>query len=895
MDHPAKRGGGGGGAGKKTSRSNLSLTVFVRYSPPNPAVTRALLSERFSEYGPVKKCSVIRNQKQRGGGRAEAEEEEEEGGGSGGRGSRGYGFVRFASEEDAAEAAKGMDKAVLTLADGSKVRLRCEGAAKAADAAGRRGQDPRPPAVAKAGADSGHEDGAGRGNAAEEEELLMNKRKRTARVIVRNLAFSAGENHIRRAMEERFGGVVDVHLPSVPGSKDENGRKRGGRGTVVPRHRGFAFVTFENSVGAQKAVDEGGAVEIKGRPVAIDFSVSKMQHRRMAAEEKSGNDCNGNEGNGEEGGEEGHTGSDEASEDEDGGSGSGSSSDDDDGTTSSGAADSDSESDTEQKRAPRPENDPRRTLFVRNVPFDANRTDLFNAFRHQGRIESIYLVKDRDTGIGKGTAFVRYETEGGAKKALETAGSSVAAGSFVGGLDGEGDGIYLSGRRLLVNTAVDRDTAASLKVERDEDGKPLEKKMAKDKRNIYLAAEGKVAGGTEDEPGPWDELPETDRLKRQRAHSEKQSKLRSPLFFINPFRLSFRNLAKHVDESDLKKLAARGIQAGLEANLVTKEDVMAHWRASGDMTARDIVQKITDEEEAGTSIIPPYVESAGLKRHIPSVFIDRDFGGSGAAAEGRKSIPPSKGFGFAEFTHHAHALACLRELNNNPAYSAEYAAGGKKAVEMKKRMRKGVKKGTKSGIDLEAGGVNGGDFVGDDGKVRIPRLIVELTVENKAKANRQVEHREQQLANAKKQRTEMREKKRQKIQEDNENGGGSKRKKKGRGALQREKKRKLKGAGGVNTTPEPEEENRLKPRKISSDEEPAAKPEQAKIKKVKPPKKRKVDKDEAAFEKMVRSYKAAFSGSSSKQSTASGNGKADGGHANSTTNEDAVPKKRWFE
>ena len=81
---------------------------------------------------------------------------------------------------------------------------------------------------------------------------------------------------------------------------------------------------------------------------------------------------------------------------------------------------------------------------------------------------------------------------------------------------------------------------------------------------------------------------------------------------------------------------------------------MAHWRASGDMTARDIVQKITDEEEAGTSIIPPYVESAGLKRHIPSVFIGRDFGGSGAAAEGRKSIPPSKGFGFAEFTHHAH-------------------------------------------------------------------------------------------------------------------------------------------------------------------------------------------------------------------------------------------------
>jgi RNA recognition motif. (a.k.a. RRM, RBD, or RNP domain) len=27
---------------------------------------------------------------------------------------------------------------------------------------------------------------------------------------------------------------------------------------------------------------------------------------------------------------------------------------------------------------------------------------------------------------------------------------------------------------------------------------------------------------------------------------------------------------------------------------------------------------------------------------------------------------PSKGYGFVEFKHHAHALAALRELNNNP-------------------------------------------------------------------------------------------------------------------------------------------------------------------------------------------------------------------------------------
>ena len=36
----------------------------------------------------------------------------------------------------------------------------------------------------------------------------------------------------------------------------------------------------------------------------------------------------------------------------------------------------------------------------------------------------------------------------------------------------------------------------------------------------------------------------------------------------------------------------------------------------------------------------------------------------------------SKGYGFVEFEQHIHALAALRQLNNNPQYSAEFAAGG---------------------------------------------------------------------------------------------------------------------------------------------------------------------------------------------------------------------------
>ena len=63
----------------------------------------------------------------------------------------------------------------------------------------------------------------------------------------------------------------------------------------------------------------------------------------------------------------------------------------------------------------------------------------------------------------------------------------------------------------------------------------------------------------------------------------------------------------------------------------------------------------------------------------------------------------SKGFSFVEFTHHAFALACLRELNNNPAY-----------------------------VDFAASGSGGTAEIPIRGSSR-PRLIVEFAIENKRK------------------------------------------------------------------------------------------------------------------------------------------------------------------
>ena len=285
------------------------------------------------------------------------------------------------------------------------------------------------------------------------------------------------------------------------------------------------------------------------------------------------------------------------------------------------------------------------------------------------------------------------------------------------------------------------------------------------------------------------------------------------------------------------------------------------------MTTRDILEKIARSEKAG-GIIPPFDEKM-IKHYIPSVFIDRDFQATMKNADnskGTRLVAPSRGFGFAEFTHHAHAMACLRELNNNSAYAAEFVSGGKRAVEMKKQRLNKRKKPKKSKPDAAVDdGPSGADFVGDDGKVRIPRLIVEFTVENKAKARKQAENKAKQVENVQKQKLAAKE-----SSAADEEKKPKKKKMMGRGAQQRAKKRRMIEEGlldedgnTIEPMKQPKKQKTEAPEKV-----PESKPEEKK-KALKPPKKnKKVDKEEEKFEDMVRNYKETFSGESDKQADA---------------------------
>jgi nucleolar protein 4 len=716
---------------EKAKNKNASAdprTLFVKFFPPSASITRQHLSDHFSNYGPVNRCSVIRQKSKD----VKHDDENRD------RGSKGYGFVRFVNEEDAKAAAEAIrekssgskrKKGEIMKVDDIEYKIHAELAVDATSAGpgNKKKNDHIPERETTAEPTSVEE--------------TLTKRKRNARVIIRNLSFYANEKHIKKAMESEFGNVLAVDLPLVPTLPKEDSKSRAN----VPRHRGFAFVTFANALAARKAVERGNEIEIKNRLVAIDFSVSKTVHQKMVKDEEQNKD----ESESDEDESEQSSGKESNSEDDssDSEDESRDSQDEEKDTEEESESDSDDEADKEKtdtntnakgnkqtasKEAPEfDESESRRTLFLRNIPFDATRRDVFDLFKGFGRIQAAYLVKDPQTGVFRGTAFVRFKTEKACQAALEASGKSGTNGStFVSsknvvmglGQDGNMSGLSLKGRHILVDLAVDRATASSLAVQRDADGKPIKKMVGKDRRNLYLKNEGRVSSSADGAAassagakhgGVWEDLPQSDRAKRERIFADKATKLRSPLFFINPTRLSIRNLAKHVTEADLKRLVTDALKTGIAKKLVTGNDAVAHWRAGGELPHSEIMLRGADPNQ----VTPPFDEK-NTKESIPSVFIDRDFSGGHKSADA-----PSRGFGFVEFTHHTHALACLRQLNNNPVYSAEFVAGGKQAAELLKQQQKKMKKSKKAKVDEESGG-----FVGDDGKVCVPRLIVEFAV-----------------------------------------------------------------------------------------------------------------------------------------------------------------------
>ena len=896
------------------SKKNVDNTVFIRFVPPSNIIRRHHVEELFSQCGPIKKSSVIHTATNDGNDTP----------------SSSYGFVKYTTREDAEVASKQLNNRTLTI-DGISVSVKVElaknqvtestSATPTIHATGTSikriasnnsdsqniSKDTTEREQQRKGSTLDNAENIDRTKHLNQDDLTThvteksitntNDIKKTNRLIIRNLSFYAKESDIQNALQA-FGKIVDIHIPKVMVTKQlQPGNVKGK--VIPPTHRGFAFVTFEQEDDTEKCLlQSNNTIMIKERMVQISRSLHKTAYNMQQQEQLKTSDRHKAQTKKDNPDEDDHEneGVDDEKEEDDG--------DDDDDEDED--EDSSIEKDGKSKNA---KDDTAiaegRCLFVRNLPFDCTRHDIFDTFRTFGYVTSIFIVKTETSSnnsstiktlLPKGTAFVTFQKQDHAKKALDYANPTAAISdstNFVSqrsatsammvsdstshpdtSFNGSNPGIVMKGRRLLVDAALDKETASTL----IGGEKNADKIGYKDRRNLYLKNEGRVDNNEAKNIMTWDELPEGDKLKRQTAWSEKNTKLRSPLFYINPNRLSLRNLAKHIDEVALKKLIVTAIRRGLYENrLVQPDDQIAHWRASGEYTTREILAKIQEGDTTGSGIIPLFDEK-NVKQSIPSLHIHRD-----VVSGGNKNIAPSRGFGFVEFQHHAHALACLRELNNNPSYSKEYAIGGKQVALMKERRKRNStdkKRKTEPSVAEDGTNVNDDNYVTADGNIRTPRLIVEFTVENKAKAKQQAEQKAKQQANQIKQRME--------LKSDDVAVPAQEKARKSRGAIQREKKRQRLqqhevGDDDPHGSDTPNVDDAVSKMNVidSTVESNSAK---KKARGAAPPKKQaKLDVEEATFSNLVASYQQQATSAVSTTDTGS------------SGDNPSKPKRRWYE
>ena len=103
------------------------------------------------------------------------------------------------------------------------------------------------------------------------EKNLSQKSLKKSRLIVRNLPFKCSVDLLKKNFS-KFGEISEIVLPTKMVGK----RKK---------KLGFAFVQFKNVFDAAKALENMNGKEIKGRTIAVDWTLPKKKYELMKVSE----------------------------------------------------------------------------------------------------------------------------------------------------------------------------------------------------------------------------------------------------------------------------------------------------------------------------------------------------------------------------------------------------------------------------------------------------------------------------------------------------------------------------------------------------------------------------------------------------------------------------------
>lgn len=469
---------------RKPTHSDKSLdlkTLFVRSIPE--FVTDETLTSFFSNFAPLKHAVVVKDVNKR---------------------SRGFGFVSFASEEDAEDA---LHKSRKTKLENHLLRV---------DFAKRRERNK------KDDVSSSKEDQKTQRTENsvknDDDEALKGKPK----LIIRNMPWSCRDPNELKKIFGRFGTVVEATIP----------RKRDGRLC------GFAFITMKKISNCKNVLDNCKDLKIDGRTVAVDFAVQKNRWESYQSKNESTNEHEDDE----EGNEENEKEDESKDENED--------------VDMNSDEEVDEEEEKKYKKSHQKNRRDQFSIFVRNVPYDATTESLTDHFSKFGKVRYALPVIDKETGLAKGTAFVAFTDEKVYNYCIQNAPVAGSTSLLIGD-DVLPEYVY-EGRVLSVTPTLVREEA-NIRAEKNAEKRKEALGKApgeRDKRNLYLLNEGKVVEGSK-----MAELLSTKDMEiRDKSYELRVEQLKkNPSLHLSMTRLAIRNLPRAMTDKTLKALARRAV------------------------------------------------------------------------------------------------------------------------------------------------------------------------------------------------------------------------------------------------------------------------------------------------------------------------------------------------
>ena len=481
----------------------------------------------------------------------------------------------------------------------------------------------------------------------------------------------------------------------------------------------------------------------EGRPVAVDWALSKDQWEKSKGETEKEDEAEESGSSDSEDGPDSESDSDDSEGSSSSGSGSEEDEDEVDGDVTMTAAGEDEEEDEEEDvpvKPTLPTVDVGSTLFIRNLPFEVTESELTELFRSFGPLRYARITIDKATGRSRGSGFVCFWNKEHADAAIaeaervveETGANAMPLGGAknpfalpsvltVDPSASAASRLVIHGRTLEVSYAVTREQAGQMK----EDSERA--RLAGDKRNTYLMREGVVFPNS---PAAAT-LPEAEVEKRQASFNTRRSLLRSnPSLYISKTRLSIRQLPLFVTDRGLKRLAIHAVRE-------FDNEVAAGTR-----------EGLSRAEETDETLSPALAAKKNKRCERPTAVIQ-----SKVVRQSEKSDPltgqgRSKGYGFLEMRSHKEALKVLRWANNNrdvgalvaewwQVEMAEILERTKQALEQARKDKKDTVEELEARVKrLESRVAEKG---GENGMRGGKTLMIEFSIENVQVVKRRVE------------------------------------------------------------------------------------------------------------------------------------------------------------